>query len=185
MKITAAMLKSETFRSFKGEVRRWWQSLEDDRGERAELRRCRTPTEVYVAPAYRDHFPRILSENSFWLNGEEQKQSLEAKSLEGMLERLALPVGVLAHVRVLESGTHFAALFAHRGKGSPAMCDVRFRQLLAIPDDHPDELFVMLTRLVRLMDNAASLPGLLECGLFWNNVARIRWAKEYYSNRAK
>ena len=185
MKLTTEMLKSEAYRKFKGDVRRWWQSLEDDRGQRAELRRCRTPTEVYVAPAYRDHFARILAGTPFWLDGNEREQAPEAKDMEWMLERLALPTGVLARARVLEHETHFAALFAQRGKGSPAMRDARFRQLLAIPDDRPDELFEMLARLVRLTDSAASLPGLLECGLFWNDRARIRWAKEYYPNRAE
>ena len=185
MKVTAEMLKSEVYRKFKGDVRRWWQSLEDDRGQRAELRRCRTPTQVYVAPAYRDHFARILTETPFWLDGNEQEQAQEAKDMEWMLERLALPIGVLARARVLEHETHFAALFAQRGKGSPAMRDVRFRQLLAIPDGGFDALFTMLLRLVRLMDNVASLPGLLECGLFWNDTTRIRWAKEYYPNRVE
>lgn len=162
------VLKSE---AFKGEVWRWWQSLEDDRGQRAELRRCCSPEEVYASSAYWDNLARRLGE-PFALD-------------EIDLLHLALPVGVLARARVLESGTHFAALFAQRGQGSPAMRDVRFRQLLAIPDDRPDDLFTMLLRFVRLMDNAASLPGLLECGLFWNDTTRICWAKEYYPNRAE
>lgn len=168
MNLTPEMLRSEKFKS---EVWQWWQSLEEDRGQRAELRRCRSPEEVYVSAAYRDHLARRMGE-SFALD-------------ENDLLHLALPVGVLARARVLESGAHFAALFARRGKGSPAMRDVRFRQVLALPDDRFDDLFTMLTRLVRLMDNAASLPGLLECGLFWNDAARVRWAREYYPNRAE
>ena len=169
MNLTAKMLGSE---EFKREMRRWWRSLEKDRGQRAELRRCRSREEVYVSAAYRDHLAQWVGE-SFALD-------------ENDLLHLALPVGVLARARVLESGDiHFAALFAKRGQGSPAMRDVRFRRLLAIPDDRPDELFTMLTRFVRLMDNVASLPGLLECGLRWDDQARILWAREYYSNRDK
>ncbi|MBQ7626713.1 MAG: type I-E CRISPR-associated protein Cse2/CasB [Rhodocyclaceae bacterium] len=173
MNLTPEMLRSE---EFKNVLWHWWQSLEDDRGQRAELRRCRSPEEVYVSAAYRDHLVRRLEEFA-----RQEKIALD----ENDLLRLALPVGVLARARVLESGTHFAALFARRGKGSPAMRDVRFRQVLALADGSFDALFTMLTRLVRLMDNAASLPGLLECGLFWNDATRVRWAKEYYPNRAE
>ena len=169
MNLTAKMLGSE---EFKGVVRRWWQSLEKDRGQRAELCRCRSRADVYCSPSYRDHLARRLGE-PFALD-------------ENDLLHLALPVGVLARARVLESGDiHFAALFAKRGKGSPAMRDERFRRLMVIRDDRPDELFTMLTRFVRLMDNVASLPGLLECGLRWDDQARILWAREYYSNRDK
>lgn len=173
MNLTPEMLRSE---EFKNVLWHWWQSLEDDRGQRAELCRCRSPEEVYVSAAYRDHLVRRLEEFA-----RQEKIALD----ENDLLRLALPVGVLARARVLESGTHFAALFARRGKGSPAMRDVRFRQVLALADGSFDALFTMLTRLVRLMDNAASLPGLLECGLFWNDATRVRWAKEYYPNRAE
>lgn len=168
MNLTPEMLRSE---EFKNVLWHWWQSLEDDRGQRAELRRCRSRAGVYISPAYRDHLARRLGEN-FDLD-------------EIDLLHLALPVGVLARARVLEHDTHFAALFAKRGKGSPTMRDERFRRLMVIRDDRADELFTMLTRLVRLMDGAVCLPGLLECGLFWNDAARVRWAREYYPNRAE
>lgn len=168
MNLNAELLKSE---DFKGMVRHWWQSLADDRGQRAELCRCRNWAEVYISSAYRDHLAAQM-QASFALD-------------EKDLERLALPAGVLARVRTLESGVHFATLFARHGGGSPAMRDVRFRRLLAIPDGKTDELFTMLVRLVRLMDNAAALSGLLEAGRFWNDQTRIRWAKEYYPHRAQ
>ncbi len=168
MNLTAAVLRSEEFRST---LRRWWQSLQEDRGQRAELCRCRSWAEVYISAAYRDHLAAQV-QKSFGLD-------------EADLACLALPAGVLAHARLLERGLHFATLFAQRGSGSPAMRDVRFRRLLAIADDKTDELFAMLLRLVRLMDDTAALPGLLEIGRFWNDQARINWAKAYYPNRAQ
>ncbi|MCR5220679.1 MAG: type I-E CRISPR-associated protein Cse2/CasB [bacterium] len=145
----------------------WWKSLQDNRGQRAELCRCRKPEEVYISAAFRDS----------WADGD-RKFSLD----EDALEALALPIGVLAHARTLETG-HFAKLFAQRGKGSPAMRDVRFRRLMEIPDDRRDELFTMLVRFVRLMDDAASPQGLLDLSVFWNDLTRVAWAKAYYPNR--
>lgn len=168
MNSKAEVLKSE---KFKTAVWQWWQTLDKDRGQRAELRRCSSWAEVYISAAYRDHLAAQM-QASFALD-------------EKDLACLALPAGVLAHARSLEKGLHFAKLFAQRGSGSPAMRDVRFRRLLAIADDKTDELFVMLVRLVWLMDDTAALPGLLEIGRFWNDQSRIRWAKEYYPNRVQ
>jgi CRISPR system Cascade subunit CasB len=151
-------------------VDEWWHSLgSSDRGQRAELRRARSRTEVYVSPAFR--------------NGLVYK--LERFELaETDLERLALPAGVLAHGRKLRT-SHFGAVFAGEGKGSPDMRDVRFRKLLAVGDDEYDELYRMLVRLVRLTDGAASLNGLVRDTLRWNDRARLNWAKAYYPNRPR
>lgn len=153
----------------------WWHSLDDDRGQRAELRRAKTPAEVYISPAYRDGIVRNLTQFAL---------------TESELERLALPIGVLARVRNLTSGSHFAALFGTRGKGSPAMRDVRFRRLLAIANDNTDgmdenrdELFRMLVRMVRLTDDTATLNGLIKGGIWWNDVTKREWARQYYTHR--
>lgn len=151
-------------------VEAWWHSLgSSDRGQRAELRRARSRTEVYVSPAFRNGLVDKLAKYEL---------------AENDLERLALPAGVLANARRL-GASHFGAVFAREGKGSPDMRDVRFRKLLAVGDDEYDELYRMLVRLVRLADGAASLNGLIRDTVYWNDKARLNWAKAYYPNRPK
>lgn len=166
------MTLNEAFKDngFWKDVEAWWLTLgSSDRGQRAELRRARSRTEIYVSPAFR--------------NGLVDK--LERFELtEADLERLALPAGVLAHAARL-STAHFGAVFAREGKGSPGMRDVRFRKMLAVGDDEYDDLYRMFVRLVRLTDGAASLNGLVRNTVYWNDKARLEWAKAYYPNRPK
>lgn len=150
-------------------VETWWGSLKEDRGQRAELCRARSRTDVFIAPAFRNGLvPRLAK---FELN-------------EHDLERLALAAGVLANARKLRKG-HFATVFAREGKGSPDMRDVRFRKLLAIGDNEYDELYRMLVRFVRICDDTAALGGLIRNTMNWNDKARMEWAKQYYPNRPK
>ncbi len=159
-------LKEDGFRKI---VQSWWQSLDSNRGQRAELRRARSRTEVYVSPAYRNGLAEKLASYQFD---------------ETDLERLALAAGVLANARTLRKG-HFAAVFAREGKGTPVMRDVRFRKLLAIGDNEYDELYRMLVRFVGMCGGAASLGGLIRHTMYWNDEARMNWAREYYPNRTK
>ncbi|KAB1442875.1 type I-E CRISPR-associated protein Cse2/CasB [Pseudodesulfovibrio senegalensis] len=150
-------------------VESWWHGLDKDRGQRAGLRRAKSRTEVYVSPAYRNGLVEKLAR--FELD-------------EPDLERLALAAGVLAKARHLRKG-HFAAVFAREGKGSPDMRDVRFRKLLAVEDGEYDELYRMLVRFVDMCGGAASLGGLIRHTMYWNDQARMNWAREYYPNRSK
>ena len=81
---------------------------------------------------------------------------------EPSLEKLAIPAGVLSHVKTLDSGTHFATMFARSDTGSANMKDVRFRKLLSIDDKDHDARYTMLLRMVRLMGDKAGLDGLVE-----------------------
>ncbi|WP_415713904.1 type I-E CRISPR-associated protein Cse2/CasB, partial [Maridesulfovibrio sp.] len=97
------------------------------------------------------------------------------------LERLALPLGLIAHIKTLDNTEHFAKLFAKSDKGSSDMKDVRFRKLLSIADGDLEALYLMLIRMIKLMGGKAGIQGLLEGGCYWNDYSRRRWAEEYYS----
>ena len=72
-------------------VREWWVSLQDRRGDRAELRRCRTPDAVAFVPAY--HRLRI---------------QLRGAGVSVPGERLAVIAGVLSHVETDDRAGTFA-----------------------------------------------------------------------------
>ncbi|ABB37664.1 CRISPR-associated protein, Cse2 family [Oleidesulfovibrio alaskensis G20] len=159
-----AFLKEEAFWTC---LREWWEGLAQNRGPRAELRRARTPFDVLTSKAFqRNLVPRLQGKN-ISLTGAEQ-------------ERLALPVGVLAHVRQLEAKRFMPVMLADMQKANSDVTDRRVKRLLAVTDR--DELFTALIRLVRFMDNTAHLRNLVESGFWWTDATRKNWALNYYLN---
>ena len=80
-----------------GTVMKWWEDLEKQRGDRAELRRCRSPAEVAFVPA----FYRL--------------KVMMPESVDTM--QLAAVAGVLSHVEThLEGTARTAELFARDRK---------------------------------------------------------------------
>lgn len=158
----------ESAKKLRSAIAEWHISLAENRGERAELRRAKSPLDIYISQAFR----RGLVER------------LKSKGMEfgePDLEKLSLMTGVLAHANNLDNKSPFAALFAKSEKGSVDMKDVRFRRLLSIPENDADGLYLMLIRLIGLMGGQASITGLLECSCFWNDFSRRKWAEAYYS----
>jgi CRISPR system Cascade subunit CasB len=159
--------KNEGHSDFMKVIRQWHAGLKDDRGNRAQLRRARTPFDVFVSPAYQRVLIARLREAGF---------SPDA----GDMERLALGVGLLAHAKELTKDTHFAQAFAKLEKGSKDVRDVRFRRLLAVTKDERDELYAQLLRFIRLMDNTLEPQSLLQGTYWWNEQTKKDWAKAYY-----
>lgn len=157
--------------NFLGDPRFWevveasWKDLDDNRGNRAELRRARTPTEIFASPAYQRGFVARLFAGGIALDVH-------------ALQRLALPIGVLAHAKGLVHESHFARQLARSDKGSQQVRDVRFRRLLAVQDR--DELYVMLIRLLRYLGSEADVKSLVSGGYWWNDNTRRQWASFYY-----
>lgn len=144
-------------------VTQWWSEMKTARGDRAELRRCHTPEEVALVPAY---------------------YQLVAVVPQWDRERLAVIAGVLAYVETRADGVRTAELFA-RPKNSgtnPAVSDVRFRQLLRVDDYDYATLFPVMKRLIALTDGKANLPSLIWGLNAWNSRTKMAWAQAYYMN---
>ncbi len=153
---------------FRRSLAAWLHGLEENRGARAELRRCKSHRDVYISRAFRRGLLPWLEKAGFDFG-------------EAELERLALPVGVLAHAKTLTPETQFPRLLGKTDKGSEDMRDVRFRKLLSIADSDREGLYAMLVRLVRLLDGTAHVPSVIRAGAFWNDKIRRDWAEAYYS----
>lgn len=140
----------------------WWQGLEQARGDRAELRRAATPTEVAFCPS----FHRLL-------------QSLRRFS-SPVPASLAVAVGVLAHVKTHDASKVLAAQMATPKTGSDRarVSGLRFRRLLQIPDR--EELYQPLIRTVRLLGGQANIFSLADDVYFWGENVRKNWAYAYY-----
>lgn len=140
----------------------WWQGLDQARGDRAELRRAVTPTEVAFCPA----FHRLLH---------------ALKPVTAVYpESLATVAGVLVHVKEHNDKSTFAVQMATPKSGSDRarVSSLRFRRLLKIADR--SELYQPLIRTVHLLGGQANLVSLADDVYFWGDRVRKNWAYAYY-----
>jgi CRISPR system Cascade subunit CasB len=148
----------------------WWETVNDNHGDRAELRRCRSPAEVAFVPAfYRLKITTL--------------QKLDPK-------RLAAVAGVLSHVEITPGAGErvtIAELFARPDEGGsvPRISEPRFRRLLRVADDDYTELYPMLTRMIRQIKRKVPIPAIpsLIWGVYrWDQKTKRAWAEAYYEH---
>lgn len=148
----------------------WQKGLNTERGDRAELRRCRSPAEVAFVPAF---------------------YRLKTRTPQGLdPERLAAVAGILSHVEIppgTDGRVTIAELFARptEGGSAPRISDPRFRRLLRVADDDYAELYPMLTRMIRQLDRRVpepAIPGLIRGVYRWNQTTKKFWAEAYYEH---
>ncbi len=144
------------------ELVKWWQGLDDDRGERAVLRRSHSLMEVAFSPAYhrlRQTLCRIGNVDD---------------------DKLALVVGLTARVKSADDSRRIAEQMA-TGKldGSARVSGLRFRRLLKVKG--PEDLFTAMTRTIALLSGSANIQSLAQSVYYWNDITRKQWAFDYYS----
>ncbi len=144
----------------------FWQGLEEDKGARAQLRRCKTPEEVVMVPA----FHRLCRRVRPLMKGER----------EGWEMRMAAIAGLLAHVRKLDPRKTLAEQMAEKkpGTDSPTVSELRFRRLL---QRDRRELYGTLIRMFGLLNKKANLFDLARSVYYWDDKERKRWAFAYFS----
>lgn len=138
----------------------WWDSLQDDRGARAELRRCQSPDEVAITAS----FQRLC-----------QKMRPFFASERGWEGRLAAIAGLAAQVREHKPGRSLAVQMT---EGTPpAVSELRFRRLL---QRERVDLYPALIRILRMLDNEADLMELACAVYYWGTGVKKRWAADYF-----
>jgi CRISPR system Cascade subunit CasB len=142
---------------------KWWKDLDDNRGDRAELRRCATLADVAFTPAY--HHLRLAVNKFGWVNS----------------DSLALVAGLSARVEENIAGDTLAEQMATgKADGSARVSGLRFRRLLKVKESD-DALFTAMRRVIALLGGAVNLQNLANSLYFWNDKTRKDWAYEYYS----
>lgn len=140
----------------------WWRELDNNRGERAELRSSATLAEVAFSPAY--HRLRLAVGR------------FGAVDYEG----LALVAGLAARVKINSEGSTIAEQMATgKADGSARVSGLRFRRLLKVKEH--EILFSSMTRIIALLGGTVNLQSLAQSVYFWNDTTRKNWAFEYYS----
>lgn len=140
----------------------WWESLDEKRGDRAELRRCATLTEVVFTPAYHRLRQALCHYGAVHDDG------------------LALAAGLAARVKSnITDGTIAEQMASGKADDSARVSGLRFRRLLKIKDK--EALFPALGRVIALIDSGVNLSSLIQSVYFWNDRSRKQWAFDYYS----
>ena len=139
----------------------WWKNLDNERGDRADLRRCHNIAEVVFNPTYHELWLKLNK------TGFRRKDSV------------ALIAGALAHVKSDQSGEPFAAQMASPKSGpNSQVSGLRFKRLLKIEDN--DDLFISIVRVVKLMDGNVNVCNLANSLYWWNDITKKQWAYSYY-----
>lgn len=146
---------------------RWWKALDDNRGDRAELRRCEDLLQVMQTPAFQRIRRHLL------------EIGLEPE--DGERDRLAAVIGLASHVASAPDAALQKTLpplgqaFSEGDK--PAVSPLRFRQMLDARTD--DELFTRLRRVLPLVKNRVNLFDLVNAVFYWGDAVRKRWIFDY------
>ena len=145
----------------------WWKNLENNKGERAVLRRAKNPTEVIFSPMYH----QLLG-------------ALQQAGYNVRREALATVCGLAAYVKDT-GGEPIAKQMATPKQGSSRVCvsGLRFRRLLAVKER--EELYPLMIRIIRLLDKKVNLRSLAQSVYWWNETTKKQWAFDYYSTAPK
>lgn len=139
----------------------WWRSLDDNRGDRAELRRCGTLAEVAFTQAYHRLRQTVVRCGAVHDDG------------------LALVAGLAAKVKGNIMDSTIAEQMA-TGKGDSArVSGLRFRRLLKVKGQ--EELLTDIGRVIALLGGSVNLQSLAQSAYFWNDRTRKQWAFDYYT----
>jgi len=142
---------------------RWWKGLGDNRGERADLRRCQDLLEVMQTPA----FQRIRR----------QLLDMGLKPQDGERDRLAAVIGLAAHVTSADPASMPALAETFSAGDKPTVSPLRFRQLLDCRTD--DELFTRMRRVLPLVKERVNLFDLANSVFYWGDGVRKRLIYDY------
>lgn len=163
-------------------LQHWYRRLDDNRGDRARLRRAEKPEDILLTDAFfnflkqmPDGFPEKLPDSQRMFVG-------------------AAVSGIVAHVKENAMSGSFArqlAISPGGKKQKPPMSELRFQQLQK--SRTADDFYRRLLRAIRLLDGKVNIPSLANDIIHWHNefnfqVDRepakrlaVRWATEYFT----
>ncbi|MCO6428714.1 type I-E CRISPR-associated protein Cse2/CasB [Nitrosomonas communis] len=144
---------------------RWWEGLENNRGDRAELRRAHNLTAIVLTGGYQHLYQMLLATG--WPKEDKPENNWRN-------ERLAAIAGLLAHVKVQDERS--LPLAMSEGE-RPPFSELRFRRLL--DSSSLDEVFGGLRRALPLVSYQANVLELANDVLLWSDNVKKRWAYTY------
>ena len=140
----------------------WWKELENNRGDRAALRRASSIEQIMFNTGFHRLWRKL--KDTRWRS----------------TERVALIAALAARVKEDDRRKSFAAQLGSppTGRDKAAFSGLRFRRLLQA--NHPSELLQACSRAVAMCGGRANLTSLAESMYWWSDGVRKQWAFDYY-----
>lgn len=144
-------------------LKKWWDDLQINRGDRADLARATSLSDIVFCPAFHTLYQRLVQ-----------------GGYGGNPKRWAIVAGLAAQVRQIDGKYPFPEQLGrpHAPGGSAPVKGLRFRRLLKVKQD--EDLFLQLGRIVRQLDRRVHLLDLARGCYWWNDRTRQQWALSYY-----
>jgi CRISPR system Cascade subunit CasB len=141
----------------------WWEKLDERRGDRAELRRAASLTDIAMQPAFQRLYARV--------DPQRQWQAWQR-------DRFAAVAGLLSHLK-FETEQSLPQAMSQRDEDSDRnpVSALRFRRLLEARD--MDTLFTGLRRLLPLIEYKANPMAIANDVFWWSDEVKKRWAYTY------
>ena len=148
----------------------WWKGLDNDRGKRADLRRCSRPLEASFNSSYHQ------------LSIDLQKKHPEEKGLDS---RVLCLTPLIAHIKFtggddLGRGKMLAKQMSEPKSpgGESVLSELRFRRFLECQTR--EDLFPQLRRILHLLDNKVDIYDLADTIYFWGDRKKRDLARQYF-----
>ena len=150
-------------REFIRSLRDWQESLDNNRGTRAELRRAFDIDELLFLPSFYCESKRFLN----WP--------------ECGTQRLACILGILSHVKEHNSSTSLAKYMAGKGNdgGRPRVNELRVKRLLQ--KSTRDEAYVDIVRIIKMLKGSVHIDELLYLLYYWGLEKKRKFAEDYFT----
>lgn len=171
----------------------WHAWLDDNRGDRARLRRAESPEDILLTDAF-FHFLAKMPEQ--W---RQSKPMLTSASIAGALSHVKADKQTLSRIYNSKDsdGPKRKASFAEQlatppeGKGKAPMSELRFHQLQKSPTT--DDFYRRIIRAIRLLDGNVNIVSLANDIIHWHKEFEhqldrqpakrlaVRWATDYFT----
>lgn len=162
----------------------WWDSLKKNKGDRAELRRCKNLKDVESTSTYMRCYWKLL-------------KSIDQKEKKTSWDQAAIIIGLASHIednvtkyrqkdedgKEAEKDFYFGYQLAMQ-KGlenkNPKLSELRFRRLLKIKNRDREKLYHFLVQVIRMLEKKVNMLDLLSIAYFWGDTTKTNLAYKYY-----
>jgi len=165
----------------------WHPWLDDNRGDRARLRRAGRPEDVLLTDAF-FHFLQKMPES--W---RDKKPLFSSAAVAGLLSHVKSDKQIPSKNEFKKDKmASFAELLARPAKGDKApMSELRFQQLQK--SQSTDDFYRHVRRTIQLLDGKVNIPSLANDIIHWlqefnnqvdhkpSNRLAVRWATDYFT----
>ncbi|MGZ8942242.1 MAG: type I-E CRISPR-associated protein Cse2/CasB [Methylobacter sp.] len=174
----------------------WHAGLDENRGDRARLRRAESPEDILLTDAFFRFLSKMVKASPNW---QKNKPMLMSASIAGALSHVKADKQTLSRIYsnkesdVPKKTASFAEQLATQpeGKSKAPMSELRFQQLQK--STSIDDFYRRIIRAIRLLDGNVNIPSLANDIIHWHlefeqqfdrhpaKRLAVRWATDYFT----